>query len=249
MGEINTGKIKGGSPIQTGTIKGSDPIETGKIGGGSVGGDQSGGGNSKSILAAANAAGSQSGVRFEAQADGTYQKFVDGRKDQIFSETEIQASLTGLERINNAATNPQIPAMPPGDVYQDAKYEGSKDPGAAGGANHPFLISSNSGDVSVAGGWLFESTLDTDPLWVNEVSDLSGSFVWLKVTSNNGYTVTSAEIKAGGSWPTPLIGTTLPYTLYIPIGQIVDDEVQQWRRDHIYLAVAHGTPGTILIPR
>lgn len=117
-----------------------------------------------------------------------------------------------------------------------------------GGGTFPFLIENNEEGIAVAGGFLFNSTLDTSPINVSAVTELTGDKIWLKVTADNGYDVDSAVIEADTTWPT-LIGNTLPYILNIPLGIIVSDAPQQWVRDHIYLTSAVGTPGIILIPR
>jgi len=158
---------------------------------------------------------------------------------------------SSVERQNIAAINPTLDddlSATWATSTENFESPGMYDPGFSGAAQ-PFAISLSGSDISVAGGYLFSSSLDTSPLWVSAVTELSGPYVWLKMTSANGYEIQSAVIEAGTAWPTTLVGTTLPYVLYIPLGQVVNDEVQQFRRDHLFLAAAHGTPGTILIPR
>lgn len=157
----------------------------------------------------------------------------------LYRNTRQRKPSGGFARRGNSATESELPNRSPNTIAS----------GSSTGADTVWKISNDNGELSVAGGYVFGSSLSTTPVTVAPVSKQPGDKVWIKISSNNGYVLTDAEIEVGSDWPSPLVGTTIPYFLYVPIGQVVEGDVHQWRRDHLYLAVAHGTPGPVLIPR
>jgi hypothetical protein len=166
---------------------------------------------------------------------------------QLTRNVRTRTAATSSTRTGGQSAQVSLPTKGPSTVTAGGS--------SSGGSTHPYQITwdATAATISVLGGLLFSSSIDTSPISVTAVTGVAGAassdnYIWLEIDSTDGYTVDTAQIQTGTAWPT-LIGTSLPYTLNIPLGQIVSDAVQQYRRDHIYLALANTSAGITLIPR